>query len=159
MDRKILLMVLMAFILLIPIGLSAKKPKLNGSIWVCDKQIMLMDVGMTGTKESFIFTSKNEVTILREEWKIVELTGTPRELYNPDTGETTIVSPPPLRTTKNFNEEFKGTYKLKKVKVNGKKLWRVYLTIDGKTSEYAIDGDLMIPSTSSLSDQRIFKKN
>ena len=84
--------------------------------------------------------------------------GTPRELIDPATGKSTIIKGEKHRTSKMTKKDFKGTYTMKKVKVNGNKLYRVYITIDGKTEEYTIDGNLMIPATSSLSDQRAFKK-
>ena len=158
MKRKNLFLAFMAFLIAIPLTSCAKKPKLSGTVWEYDRVVMMNDVGKVKEKESIIFSSKTEVTILKEEWIPTIMEGTPRELIDPATGKRTIIKGEKHRTSKMTKKDFKGTYTMKKVKVNGNKLYRVYITIDGKTEEYTIDGNLMIPATSSLSDQRVFKK-
>lgn len=156
MKRRNLFLCILAMFSLIPFTASSKKPKLVGTVWLCNQQKMLMDVGMVGKKETFIFMSKTEVNIISIEAVHTVLTGTPREIVDTETGETTIYTPPAHHTTVDHDNSAKCTYKMKKVKVNGKKVYRVYITVDGNVSEYTIDGDHMIPATASLSDQRIF---
>lgn len=126
--------------------ISAKKPKLEGTSWKYDHLMFLADVGNMGDEEVITFTSATEVTVSTTKWVIVvhEGPGTDRLGAKHSTSPTT-------------NEQT-GTYTAKTVKVNKKKVTRVKITIEGETSEYTIDGDTMIPATSSLDDQRIYKK-
>ncbi len=154
MTKRIFLLAVLS--ILFVSNISAKKPNLVGTKWEYNNEIMLHDVGMTGSKETFVFISRNEVKITHVKWEIYE-----KDLPVVTNLETGEVIPPPRwsrEATRPVTVTFTCSYKVKKVKVNGRKFWRLYITKGEETEEYAIDHGLLIPSTTSLADRRIFKQ-
>ena len=125
---------------------SGKKPSLEGTSWKYDHIMFLADVGNMGDEELITFTSATEVKVETTEWVMVVHEGPGSDRMGAG------------RSTSPVTKEKTGTYTTKKAKVKKKKVTKVFITIEGETSEFTIDGDTMIPATSSLEDQRIYKK-
>ena len=158
MKRTLLFGVVIAMLFVIPAVLNAQKPKLNGTLWRWDNTDFLADVGTIGNTEDILFGENNEVTVVSVEWAQVIMEGTPRELVDEETGEVRIIGGMRHTTSKPFDTTKKGTYTLKKMKINKKKTYCVSILIDGVSMDYKVDGDSLIALTEGDKEPRVYKK-
>ncbi len=156
MKRTTLLLTFM-MMFAIPCVINAQKVNLSGTTWKWDGTDFLADVGTMGKSEDLIFGDGNQVSIVSVEWVMVLKEGSVRELVDEETGEVRIVKGMPLRTSQPIETIKKGTYALKKVKVDKKKQYCVHVEVEGQTADYKIQGDSLI-SLENTEEGKVYKK-